>query len=422
MLGCGTVGSGVAQVLLEKRATIERLVGVPVSLVRVLVRDASRERPVRLGPAVLTTSSDDVIDDPAVSIVVEVLGGESPAYDLIQRAIRNGKHVVTANKEVMAKHGPAIFALAAEHGVDVFFEASVGGGIPLIAPFKHDLSVNSITSVQAIINGTTNYILTRMAAEGIEFATALAQAQALGYAEPDPTNDIEGHDARYKLAVLATLAFQVPVHPSQIYCEGISRIGARDFRYARELGYAIKLLAIGKLVGDGIEVRVHPALVPQSHPLASVDGVFNAVIVEGDLVGQVLFYGRGAGSLPTASAVVADVVELARAVHHRVPSTFRPRLNGGHAVLPMEAVRTRYYLRVTVADQPGVLAKMTQVLGDRAISIASVIQKESDEQAQRAELVIMTHSAGEQDVRAALAELAALNVVHEIGNFIRVEG
>lgn len=422
MLGCGTVGGGVAQVLQEKAANLAQLVGVPVVLSRVLVRDPSKPRAVPLDPDLLTTNASEVVDDPSIDIVIEVLGGETPALELIQRAIKSGKHVVTANKEVMAKHGPELYQLALERGVDVFYEASVGGGIPLIAPFKHDLSANTITSVQAIINGTTNYILTRMAAEGLEFDAALREAQELGYAEPDPTNDVEGYDAKYKLAILATLAFQVPVHPDDIYCEGITRIGARDFRYARELGYAIKLLAIGKRRPDGVEVRVHPALVSQSHPLASVDGVYNAVIVDGDLVGRVLFYGRGAGALPTASAVVADLVEVARSTHYGVPSTFRPRLDGGQDVLSMDQVRTRYYLRVMVADRPGVLAKMTQVLGDREISIASVIQKESDEREQRAELVIMTHLAGERQMQSALKELGALEVVHEVGNFIRVEG
>lgn len=421
MLGLGTVGSGVAQVLLDKAPTITQLVGAPVALARVAVRDIARERRVAVDRTLLTTSPEAVVDDPTLAVVVEVIGGEEPAFDLIRRAVRAGKHVVTANKEVVAKHGPTLHALAAEHGVDIFFEASVGGGIPLIAPFKHDLSVNRIVSVQAIINGTTNYILTRMAADGLEFATALRQAQELGYAEPDPTNDVEGYDARYKLAILATLAFQVPIHPAQISCEGISRVGSRDFRYARELGYAIKLLAIGKLTELGVEVRVHPAMVPESHPLASVDGVYNAVIVDGDLVGRVLFSGRGAGALPTASAVVADVVEAARNRRSGIPSVFRPRLDGEHRVVSMDAVLTRYYLRVSVADQPGVLAKMTRILGDRDISIASVIQKETDDLEQKAELVIMTHIAGESQMQSALSELAALDVVREIGNFIRVE-
>jgi homoserine dehydrogenase len=294
MLGLGVVGAGVARALDEKADSIARRAGRPVRLVRVLVRETGRERSY-LPAASLTMDAGEILDDPSIQVVIEVLGGEQPACDYLLRAIRGGKHVVTANKEVMAKHGPTILAAAAEHSVDVGFEASVGGGIPLIGPFRLDLLANEIQHVAAILNGTTNYMLTAMAAGTQTYAEALADAQRLGYAEPDPRNDVEGIDAAYKVAILGSLAFHTRVSPADVYREGITRLAPSDFRYARELGYAIKLLAIGRLVGDEVELRVHPAFVPRGSMLAAVDGVHNAVQVDGDLVGRVLFYGRGAG-------------------------------------------------------------------------------------------------------------------------------
>ena len=421
ILGLGTVGSGVVDILNRKGDEIASQIGCPVRIKRILVRDPHRKRSVEVDRSLLTTDPDDILKDDDIRIVVELMGGENPACEYIERALGCGKHVVTANKEVMAKHGPELLMLAHQHGVDLLYEASVGGGIPLIAPFKHDLCANRITSIRAIINGTTNYILTRMSREGAEFHVALRQAQELGYAESDPANDIEGRDAAYKLAILATLAFRVDVRPENVYCEGITRLTARDFRYAQELGYAIKLLAIGKDTPDGIEARVHPAFIPKDAPLASVDGVFNAVYVEGDLVGNVLFYGRGAGALPTGSAVVADLVELARNVRTGTNSRFKPHLNKDVRLKPMADVETRYYLRMNVLDRYGVLAQMAKVLGDNRISIASVIQKESNPQAQTAEVVIMTHPARESSMQKALGELAGLPIVKDMGSFIRVE-
>ena len=370
----------------------------------------------------LTTNASDILDDPEINVVIELLGGENPAHEYMKRAILNGKHVVTANKEVMAKHGVELLQLAQEKNVDIGFEASVGGGIPLIGPFQQDLAANDILSVTAIINGTTNYILTRMAEEGTEFSTALRQAQELGYAEPDPTNDIQGTDAAYKLAVLATLAFHVQVRPPDVYREGITKLHPRDFQYARELGYAIKLLAITKRAGSGVEVRVHPAFLPTRFLLAQVNDVFNAVHVEGDLVGKVLFYGRGAGPAPTSSAIIADVIDLARNLGKGSSSRPAFRANSSLRLLPMEEVQTRYYLRLQVADRPGVLAQIAKICGDYDISIASVIQKEVSDVAPFAEIVIMTHVAREKHMRQALAEMQNLDVVKEIGNFIRVEG
>jgi homoserine dehydrogenase len=423
LLGMGVVGTGVAKALLDKRSTIAQRVGRPVSLRGVLVRDGSRRREV--GNLALTTDPGAVIDDPAVRVVVEVMGGEQPAHDYILRAIRAGKHVVTANKEVMAKHGPTILREAAAHGVDVAYEASVGGGIPVIGPFKLDLLANDISQVTAIINGTTNYIITRMSQSGAEFGDALAEAQAAGYAEADPHNDIAGIDASYKLAILASLAFHANVGPADVHCEGITALHPSDFRYARELGYVIKLLAIGKLVDGGLEVRVHPAFVPAQNMLANVDGVFNAVQVEGDLVGRILFYGRGAGAGPTSSAVVADIIDIAQRIGAGSPKSIVAAPTNGPRPRAMGETHTRYYLRLVAADRPGVIAKIASVFGERSISLASVIQKEDVDAGlasdPHAEIVFMTHQAREADLQAALAEISRLDVVDRVGSLIRIE-
>ncbi|MGQ9675764.1 MAG: homoserine dehydrogenase [Chloroflexota bacterium] len=422
VLGCGVVGGGVVKVLLERSNQLAERVGKRIRLAKVAVRDISKPRSCELPPGLLTTDVVDVLDNPEVDIVVELLGGERPALDYVHRAIANGKHVVTANKEIVARFGPELFAAAEKRGVDLYFEASVGGGIPLIGPFKQALVANKIQSIKAIINGTTNYILTEMAEAGCPFDVVLQQAQALGYAEPNPDNDILGIDAGYKLSILVSLGFQTYVHPDGIYKEGITRLDPRDFRYARELGYAIKLLAIGKEAEGEVEARVHPVLVPLTAPLAQVNGVFNAVQVEGDLTGPVLFHGRGAGPAPTSSAVVSDIVDLAHNINAGIANRLRIRFDRGLKLRPMSDVCTRYYLRLQVTDCFGVMAQIAQVLGDNKISIASVVQKETYETQQIAELVIMTHLANEAAVQAALEKLAGLSVVREISNFIRVEG
>jgi homoserine dehydrogenase len=426
MLGLGTVGGGVARLLSQKAGAISQEIGREIALRRVLVRDPSRTRSADVPRELLTTDPTSILEDPDIDVVVEVMGGISPAGEYVRRAIAAGKHVVTANKDLMATHGVEILQLAKQHGVDVYYEASVGGGIPLIGVFRQDLVANEVRQVHAIINGTTNYILTRMAQDGVDFAPALSEAQSLGYAEPDPTNDVEAIDATYKLAILASLAFRTQVPPDAIYREGITRLRAADFRYARELGYVIKLLAIGRRhatdSGSGeIEVRVHPSLVPQDFLLADVNGVFNAVHVQGDLVGNVLFYGRGAGAEPTSSAVVADVIDVAHnlnaGVANRIPFHYAGRL----PVRPMEALETRYYVRLWVADEPGVLARIAQVFGNHTISIASCIQKETDASAASAELVIVTHPAREADMQAAIAELRQLSALRELANMLRIE-
>jgi len=368
-----------------------------------------------------TTDADEFFTNTKIDIVIEATGGENPALEYLKRALSDGKHVVTSNKEVIAKHGAELLALAQEHEVDLHYEASVGGGIPLISRFQHDLVANEIAGIYAIINGTTNYILTRMAKDGIDFSVALKTAQELGYAEAKPENDIEGIDARYKLAILASLAFHTQIQPEAIYCEGISRLTNRDFQYAKELGFAIKLLAIAKQSDSLIEVRVHPVFIPEESLLAKVDGVYNAILVEGDLAGKVLFYGEGAGALPTSSAVIADVVSAARDIVAGVGSRVRWKLEPGRVVKPMSDIETRYYLRMNVTDHPGVLSQISSILGNHLISISSVIQKMTDSVAQTAEIVIMTHPAKEAAVGKALEEVAHLSIVREISNFIRVE-
>ena len=423
LMGFGVVAGGVARVLTQKAEVLARQVGCPLVLkrVKVLEVDLARPQAKEMGLKLFTTDADEFFAEPGVDIVVEAIGGEEPAFEYLKRAISGGKYAVTSNKEVIAKHGAELFALAQQYGVGLRYEASAGGGIPLISPFQHDLVANKISGIYAIINGTTNYILTRMAREGIDFPSALKSAQKLGYAEADPRNDIEGIDATYKLAILASLAFHHQVQPQDIHCEGISRLDSRDFRYARELGYAIKLLAIGKQGDSWIEVRVHPVFIPEESLLAKVDGVYNAILVEGDLVGRVLFYGEGAGALPTSSAVIADVVSSAQDILSGGGSRARWQLEPGKSIKPMAELETRYYLRLNVADQPGVLAKVARVLGDHRISISSVIQEAADSVAQTAEIVIMTHPAKEAAMQLALAELEHLAVVKEVSNFIRVE-
>lgn len=420
-MGLGVVGGGVAKVLQQKADIIAHQVGCPIRIRKVLVRSPEKERGQAIPNNLLTLDPAELLSDKDISIIIEVIGGETPAADFIRQALESGKHVVTANKEVMAKHGPALRSLAQEHGVEIFYEASVGGGIPLIGPFKQGLLANDITAIHAIINGTTNYILTKMDTEGADLSLVLREAQSLGYAEADPTNDIEGIDAAYKLAILSSLAFHTSIGPEDIYREGISRLTPKDFRYAGELGYSIKLLAIAKADDGAIQVRVHPTFIPKDSILAKVDGVFNAVQVEGDLVGKVLFYGRGAGSMPTTSAVLADVIDLAQNVYRGIGHQPPTPPGSPRVVMSMNDISTRYYFRMSVADKPGVLAQISRALGDAEISIASVIQKEADEKAQTAEIVIMTHTAQEQAIQKALNALKGLPVVTEIGNMVRVE-
>jgi homoserine dehydrogenase len=417
----GVVGGGVVKVISEKSAQLESLAGCPLSIEGVLVRDISRKRAQELPDGILTTNVEDIFNNPNVDIVIEVMGGETPAYNYISRSISLGKHVVTANKEVMARYGPDILTLAAKKGVQVSFEASVAGGTPIIAPLVRDLVANEVLTIHGIINGTTNYILTNMALAGMDFGDALKEAQELGYAESDPTNDVEGIDAAYKLAVLSTLGFRARVRDTDVYREGITKLSALDFQYADELGYTIKLLAIASKENGSIQARVHPVFVPQGVMIANVNGVLNAVEVQTDLAGRVLFHGAGAGSMPTTSAVIADVVNIARNVTGNVVPPPPIKLSEGVGIRPIDELETKYYIRMNVMEGTGVFAQILKVLGDLKISIASVIQKETDEEAQRAEIVLMTHRARESDVQDALKVIEGLDVVNYIGNLIRVE-
>jgi len=422
LLGLGVVGSGVAEALLSKAESLAEQVGTSLVLRKALVRDVDKKRTVKLKPRLLTRNPEEVFANPEVDIVIEVIGAEHPAFEYITQAITHNKNVVTANKEVIAKHGAGLFSLAKEHNVDLRYEASVGSGIPLIAPFQRDLAANDISAIYGILNGTTNYILTRMSQEDQDFSTALKQAQKLGYAEPDPTNDIEGIDAAYKLAILSSLAFHTTVNPQDIYCEGISRIQAQDFRYAKELGYTIKLLAIAKKADETIEARVHPVFIPEDTQLAKVDGVYNAILVEGDLVGNLMLYGQGAGASRASSAIMADVLVIAKNIYHGVSNIPELRSVPELSIKPMSDIKTRYYFRLDVVDRPGVLAQISKVLGDNSISISTVIQKETYKATQTAIIVIMTHPAEGRAVQQAIEEINQLGVVNEVSNFIRVEG
>ena len=421
LMGLGVVGGGVAQVLSKKTGALTSKSGCALTIRRVLIRDHHKRRSFNLPSHLHTTSAEEVVNDPQVDIIIEALGGESPAYQLIKESLSRGKHVVTANKEVMGKHGPDLFRIAQRHTAALMYEASVGGGIPLVSTLSQDLSADNIYAIRAIINGTTNYILTRMAQEGLDFPEAQAQAQELGYAEPDPTDDIEGIDAAHKLAIMASLAFHAEVRSQDVYREGISRLAARDFQYAREFGYAIKLLAIARDCDGSIQVRVHPVLLSEDLLLAKVDGVFNAVQIDADIAGQILLYGQGAGPLPTASAIISDVVKIARGISSGQLDCRTVPLSTTKRIQAIEEIETQYYVRMTVEDTYGVLAQITRIFGEHRISLASVIQKRADQGTQSAEIVLMTRPAHEGAMNEAICEMTKLNVVKEIGNVVRVE-
>jgi homoserine dehydrogenase len=419
LLGLGTVGSQVAERLECQRALITERTGVEVELARVLVRDLDKSRRHTPASGLLTTDPSAILDDPSIGVVIELIGGMEPARSHIERAIDAGKAVVTANKEVMAHHGPELLELAKRRGVDVYFEAAVGGGIPLISTFKIDLLANHITRIQAVINGTTNFIIDRMARDGAGFEEALAEAQRLGFAEADPTYDVEGWDAVFKLTIMSSIAFHGRIDPEAVYREGVRGLDPVDFRYAADMGYAIRLLAHACDHGDEVELRVHPACIPQTHLLAAVHDAYNAVVIEGDLVGSVLLYGQGAGGRPTASAVVGDVIDLVFSMRKGVDNRIAVDVARPRRLRPMEEVRTAAYLRLHVADRAGVLADVMRILGDLGISISAVLQKQLIPLTAAAELVILTHPAREGDLRTARERLAALETVYAIPAFLR---
>ncbi len=415
LLGCGTVGGALVDLLDARRATITARTGVELRIGAIAVRDTAKHRDRLADPSLLTTDTAAVVADPEVDIVVELIGGTDPALMLVRTALENGKPVITGNKELLAAHGPELYAIAAEHGVDLLFEAAVAGGIPLIRPLRESLVGEDISRVMGIINGTTNYILTKMSQEGADYADALADAQALGYAEADPTADVEGYDAGAKAAIIASIVFGVDVRSSDVQHEGISSITAADIDTAKRLGYVIKALAVIERADDEVAVRVHPAMVPTSHPLANVNDSFNAVFVEGATVGDLMFYGRGAGGGPTASAVLGDLVDAAvnaaNGAAARLSITEKARLRS------VDELSSQYYLTMVVSDEPGVLAQVATVFGTHGVSIQVMEQSGTGGDA---ELCLILHETTEAALHATLDELDGLDVVRGIGSVIRL--
>src|SRR5258705_2278685 len=428
LLGIGTVGLGTWKVLRRNEEEIARRAGRPIRITWVAERALDRARELTQGAAGvhLTDDAGKVLAHPDIDIVVELIGGLEPARTFVIDAIAHGKHVVTANKALLADHGNEIFAAASAQGVMVAFEAAVAGGIPIIKALREGLTANRIEWIAGIINGTSNFILSEMRATGAPFATVLAEAQARGYAEADPTYDVEGIDAAHKLAIMSAIAFGVPMQFDKVYTEGISKLTGEDIRYAEELGYRIKLLGITRRTATGIELRVHPTLIPAKRLIANVEGVMNAVLVKGDAVGPTMYYGAGAGAEPTGSAVVADLVDITR-LHtadpeQRVPHlAFQPDRMSSLKVLPMEEVVTSYYLRMQVKDQPGVLADITRILADGAISIGAMVQREPAEGEQQVDIIMLTHQTREKNVNAAIAKIERLPVVTGKVTRIRLE-
>jgi len=417
LLGLGTVGGGTLTVLRRNAQEITRRAGREIRVTMAAVRNLEKAKSQYAGEGItITSDSAAVVNNPDIDIVVELIGGIEPAKTLVLQAIQNGKHVVTANKALIAKHGNEIFAAAQAKGVMVAFEAAVAGGIPIIKAVREGLTANRIEWIAGIINGTTNFILSEMRDKGLAFDTVLAEAQRLGYAEADPTFDIEGIDAAHKLTILSAIAFGIPMQFDKAYTEGISKLTKEDIQYAEELGYRIKLLGITKRTDKGIELRVHPTLIPTKRLIANVEGVMNAVLVKGDAVGATLYYGRGAGAEPTASAVVADLVDVTRMAtadpENRVPHlAFQPDALSNEPILPMGEVRTSYYLRMRAFDKPGVLADITRILADLGISIDAMIQKEPDEGQEQVDIIMLTHETLEKNVMAAIAKIEALSTI-----------
>ncbi|HET9581130.1 MAG TPA: homoserine dehydrogenase [Usitatibacter sp.] len=416
LLGLGTVGSGTIEVLRRNREEISRRAGRDIVVKVASARDLKKERKVSLEGIELVASAATIVERPDIDIVVELIGGDTVAKDLVLKAIASGKHVVTANKALLARHGTEIFARALEKGVMVAFEASVAGGIPIIKAIREGLTANRIEWIAGIINGTCNYILSEMRDKGLPFDMVLAEAQRLGYAEADPTFDVEGIDAAHKLTILAAIAFGIPMQFDKAYTEGISQLTAVDLKYAEGLGYRIKLLGITRRTPKGIELRVHPTLIPARRLIANVEGVMNAVLVNGDAVGPTLYYGRGAGAEATASAVVADLVDVTRMAtsdpEHRVPHlAFQPDRLSSEPILPMDEVETGYYLRLRALDRPGVLADVTRICADLDISIDAIFQKEAAEGEEQTDVVILTHRTLEKNINAAIRRIQALPTI-----------
>ena len=419
LLGFGTVGTGVVRVLTDNSQLIAQRAGTAITIKKILVRDLKKKRALSTA-AELTTDPAAVLGDPEIDIVVELLGGEEPARTLMLEALNHGKHVVTANKDVMAKYGRELFEAAEKNNVNLLFEASVGGGIPIIRPLKRCLAANRISEVMGIVNGTTNYMLDKMTAEGMDFATVLAEAQAKGYAEADPTADVGGLDAARKIAILASIAFGPRVRLDDVSAEGITKIEPEDIDYGRELGYVIKLLAIAQETEKGVNARVHPAFIPTTHPLAAVRDAFNAIFIRGDAVGEAMFYGRGAGSLPTASAVCADIMEAARDIVHNSSNRILCTCFEEKRISPISETESPYYIRLLAEDKPGVMAAIAGAVGAQQVSLNSVIQKRRV--GSRAEIVLITYKVKDEDLQLAVQTLNGLSVVNKVSTVIRVVG
>lgn len=422
MLGMGTVGGGVAAILQRNGSLLARKTGIKLELQRVLVRDPSRRRAVDLPPQIYTTDPEMVVKDPSIDVVVELMGGIEPARTLISAALKENKFVVTANKDLMARHGQELLQLAYCYGEDIFFEASVGGGIPLIRPLKQCLVANRIERMVGIINGTTNYILTRMSLDDMDFQEALSKAQELGFAEADPSNDLEGRDAAYKLTILAGLAFDCSLNPDDLFTQGISGVTRADIHYARELGYTIKLLAVAEQMPTGLALGVHPALVPLTHPLATVYDEFNAIFIKGDLIGETMFYGRGAGALPTASAVVADIIDAAYSLQSGVKDRPSPGKSNNRKItlLPLSALSSRFYVRLQARDLPGVFGAVATAFGEEEVSLDMIIQKRKTNG--MAEIVLVTHDVNEERFYRSLKRVARLPAIEPEPGVFRVLG
>lgn len=423
ILGLGTVGGGTYQVLTRNAAEISRRSGVAINVVQVADRNLQHAKSAVTANISVTDDAFAVVNNPAVDVVVELIGGYTLSKELVLKAIANKKHVVTANKALIALHGNEIFAAAKANNVIVAFEAAVAGGIPIIKALREGLGANRIEWVAGIINGTTNFILTEMREKGLNFADVLGEAQRLGYAEADPTFDVEGIDAAHKLTIMSAIAFGMPMKFEQAYTEGITKLQQVDIKYAEELGYRVKLLGITKCTDNGVELRVHPTLIPEKRLVANVNGAMNAVVVKGDAVGPTLYYGAGAGAEPTASAVVADLMDVARLMDatsaQRVPYlAFQPDQVKDLPILPIDEVQSAYYLRLRASDKPGVLADVTKILGDRAISIDAMMQKEPDENETEADIVILTHITVEKNMNAAIAAIEALDAI--TGKVVRI--
>ena len=423
LLGIGTVGGGTFTVLSRNEAEITRRAGRPIRIVQVADKNLELAKQITGGKVALTDDAFAVVNNPEIDIVVELIGGYGIAKELVLKAIENGKHVVTANKALLAVHGNEIFAAAQKKNVMIGFEAAVAGGIPIIKALREGLTANRIQWLAGIINGTTNFILSEMRDKGLSFEAVLKEAQRLGYAEADPTFDVEGIDAAHKLTIMSAIAFGIPMQFDKAHIEGISRLTAADIKYAEQLGYRIKLLGITKRRAQGFELRVHPTLIPAKRLIANVEGAMNAVLVQGDAVGSTLYYGKGAGAEPTASAVIADLVDVTRMAtadpENRVPHlAFQPDAVADLPILPMAEVECGYYLRMCVADKPGVLADITRILADQQISIDAMIQREPEEGEQQTDIIMLTHVVREKQVDAAIAKIEALPVVS--GRIIRL--